>query len=209
MTQADKEKAITMALELKPESSDRAIANMIGCDHKTVAVHRKNAPTRPIPTGQFDHPGGSESSKSPANTMNPDDDLPPPLADDEPPTVAVDAVGNPLRSSAVKADFARAGEFARLAAQITCWKSFVRQKVRSGDRLFSRISATGWEPVIDNLRHFIDSAKPYGLCPHCRGSGCGLCHRLGWLTKGEWQATPEELRRALTEGIQDENEIKM
>lgn len=40
MTNADKAKAIQIALRLKPDQSDRSIAEHIGCDHKTVARGR-------------------------------------------------------------------------------------------------------------------------------------------------------------------------
>jgi hypothetical protein len=60
-TPADrKRRQILRAIEANPDASDRKIAEIAGCDHKTVAKYRGRAGELPAAGGEFPSDGGDE-----------------------------------------------------------------------------------------------------------------------------------------------------
>jgi hypothetical protein len=60
-TPADrKRRQILRAIEANPDASDRKIAELAGCDHKTVAKYRGRAGELPAASGDFPTDGGDE-----------------------------------------------------------------------------------------------------------------------------------------------------
>jgi hypothetical protein len=57
-----RKRIIARAIEANPGASDRAIAQIAGCDHKTVAAHRRdNGGEIPAITGEFPTPAGEDT----------------------------------------------------------------------------------------------------------------------------------------------------
>lgn len=55
------------------------------------------------------------------------------------------------------------------------------------------------------VQNELKTMQPYTCCRTCGGSGCNQCRLTGWIPKGVYDLTPDELRnRKITEELTDE-----
>lgn len=117
LSNADKRKAIGMALKLRPKATSREIARMVGCSHNTVESQRLEMGS----VGQIDQLNrrvGADGKSYPAHRDPPPDvpsDDPPPTipSDDTPPDVTGDETTRPTApappQNATRANVAKPG----------------------------------------------------------------------------------------------------
>ena len=219
-TTADKQKAVRLALALRPNLSDRKIAEHCGVDHKTVAALRAKASTGEIPqstirTGADGRTINTanigrrdsfrkEATQSPAEPSDPWHDSD---EGDEPaaaPVKRAEAKPEPLRDAtgtAVPDEIAEAfqdhkDEVNALLAIVGNARSAVMSK--EGESGYERgvfsILKAAFETVTSTLRQ---TAYPQAVCPYCSGSprACKPCEENGWVVKAHFESLPDILTK--------------
>ena len=209
-TNADKRRAVEMALKLKPNTTDRLIADHCGVDDHTVASARRltcgnSAPAMrtgrdgkqyPPPPQPLPKIGGVPKCPPPppqgvpANrTITP----PPP----PPPAVDKDALGNPIPDH-LAGLFKRCVEVSDVLRQI----SEARGAVRAGadDPLWAECDRQAAEAGLSTAYDAIKATTPYAVCPWCHGGpmqrDCLGCGGRGVVGKFRYDtAVPEELKK--------------
>jgi hypothetical protein len=202
-TNADKAKAVAMALEARPDLSDRAIAEHVGVHHDTVAAHRATigiSDSQPARTGKDGRTiNTAKIGKSPTETgVKPTpaaaevDDIP---FDDPPPampTRVVDQVGTVLEAG-VAGIYGRRAEITRLMSAVSDLKSAVTKAVEAEDPLFLPINLSQFQADCGNLHRALRAARPYAACPYCRQQGCDVCYGRGFVGEFAYRQAPAEM----------------
>jgi hypothetical protein len=218
-TTADKQKAVRLALELRPSLSDRAIAQHCGVDNKTVAIQRAKS-TEEIPQstirtgadgrtintaniGRRPEPR-AQATESPVEPSDPWEDS---EGEEEPaaaPVKAAAAKPEPLRDAtgtAVPDEIAEAyqdhkDEVNALLSSLSALKSETLRKegVDGYHRVQFRIIAAAFDTIASTLRL---SALPYAVCPYCVGKerDCQACRGTGFIGRAHYEVLPPELKR--------------
>jgi len=219
----DKAKAVKMALA-HPNGvgmSDRAIAEHVGVDHKTVARCRREMEStgevpqstkrtgrdgRTIETGAIGSTAEIPQSTTPDECNYEIDD-----ESEEPEAPRLDPNGFPWSDSAY-GDVLEFGAFRTYAAEL---RDIAKQVKRSNDTNYLT-TKFDFSALVASLRaaaRILESAAPYAMCD-CTGPGCERCQQSGWLTKAQYDlpqepevvdpAIPEELNTPAFLGAWDE-----
>ncbi len=219
MTNADKERAGKLALQMRPKASDRAIAAHVGVSDKTVAKNRSGAEiphlnrregrdgkTYPVPASSLDPNAYIDDSPPPVDDDPPPstDELLPPspavgvspaAAGDPPPPVETDRIGNPIPNDRIAEAFRRDHELTEWCVAVGRIKAAVLKSIEQQDPLYADLVGTQVQCDCDNLRRAIHFARPYAVCPYCGGEGCKVCHGRGWCNRITYKSAPHELKR--------------
>lgn len=225
-TNADKAKAVRLALALRPNLSDNKIAAHCGVDHKTVAAQRAKASTWEIPKstirtgadgrtintaniGRRPDPR-EEATQSPAEPSDPWHDS---EEGDEPAAAPVRRTGAPAKSQADDAPRDQRGraipadireDFADCTEEVRGWLRDLDAiaKPLLDETAPRRYPQAAWSEIaaaMNRIRSAVRyEALPYAVCPYCSGMGCKVCKDRGWIPRSTWQSVPPEL--AGTEG---------
>lgn len=216
-TNADKRRAVEMALGLRPDMSDRAIAEWCGVTHPFVAglrptgndyqsTTRTGRDGRTIDTsniGKREAP--SPAAPPPATAATPADDEDDATEEAGAPAVkdgAADAEDGPgptdeggvlLPEQAVEA-FALVPELRKACRAID---EASREIERLGKSPLGR--HINWQSAQQSLAAVKSSVwqrRPAHVCPYCRGgqADCQGCRGCGWVTAPTYKAAPPELR---------------
>ena len=180
---ADKRKAIRMALQERPDLSDRAIADHVGVSHPTVAKYRSEAENAgevenfTIRTGKNGvEQSGHKPDVDPATV---------PLGDDEPAEtdpVPRDAYGEALEPAVAEA-FRRKGELTGLMHRLSKVKTEVLAAAEDGDALFTPLTPSQFKADLENAYWQLKHCIPHAACPECRQIGCEVCRGLGYVSE--------------------------
>lgn len=217
-TNADKQKAVQMALQLHSDYSDRAIAAHVGVHHEMVAGPRrqlaesasstrigldgKRRPgTRPT-SGKAGGSGFQGSDIPPPPPPEPDEDAPPepeepPAAEpppDEPPTAPRDErnVGIPEERLAL---WARRQEVQDMLTALSRIRGALTKAQTEDDELFRPVNFSSAIAAVGQARAAIEVALRRYVCPMCQGDGCRLCKDTGLLGKFAWDTfVPREFK---------------
>lgn len=224
LTNADKVHAIMRAWTLKPHSSSRAIAELIGVSDHTVEAHRpvsgeknglgatktatcanahlKSPPAPPPParrTGkdgkQYPAPPPAKKGKPPKERTYPK--APKKGAPAQPAEDPVDEVGNPIPNAEIAKAFARAVELDEAARTISEIKVVAMKAIDAGDPLYRDMVKGSVEADCKNLRNQFTNARPHSVCPYCAGEKCKACKQRGWVNKQVFDNAPSEMKRML------------
>jgi hypothetical protein len=206
-TNADKARAVAMALAARPGLSDRAIAEHVGVSNHFVAA------CRPAPGGNGSHldkrtgldgkeyPATQKPAERPAKSTaappvgdlaDPDDipfETPGPAA----PTRVLDQLGTVLEPCVAKV-YRRRDEIARLMSAVSDLKTAVTKAVEAGDPLFLPINLSQFQADCGNLYRALRAARPYAACPYCRQQGCEACQGRGFVGEVVYSQAPEEMK---------------
>jgi hypothetical protein len=217
-TTADKQKAVRLALALRPNLSDSKIAKHCGVSDKTVAAQRAKMSGSEIPNLTDQRRLGldgkmyparrdsfrEEATQSPAEPSDPWHDSD---EGDEPaaaPAKRAGAKPEPLRDAtgtAVPDEIAEAfqdhkDEVNALLAIVGNARSAVMSKEgESGyERVVFSILKAAFETVTSTLRQ---TAYPQAVCPYCSGSprACKPCEENGWVVKAHFESLPDILTK--------------
>lgn len=201
-TNADKRRAVQMALAAHPDDSDRAIAEHVGVSNTLVGEIRaqlsesdsspepkprigRDGRTRKVPQ----KPAAAEPATPPAESTG--DEAPPatPQAHD------VDGIGRPIHPAA-KSALGAAWWFADVVKRTHMLKREVLDQVtRPGGRV---LNAQRIERLFKDLVSAIGGAAPVTSCPcheDCAAAKCKACKGTQYLTADEWKAVPAEFKR--------------
>jgi hypothetical protein len=223
-TTADKQKAVRLALELRPTLSDNKIAAHCGVSQpfvgkvrsETAATYNgykmdgrtavRNGVEYPINTaniGRRPEPS-AQATESPAEPSDPWEDS---EGEEEPaaaPAKRTAAKPEPLRDAtgtAVPDEIAEAYHDHKdavnaLLSSLSALKSETLRKegVDGYHRVQFRIIAAAFDTIASTLRL---SALPYAVCPYCVGKerDCQACRGTGFIGRAHYEVLPPELKR--------------
>ena len=207
---ADKAKAVHMALWARPGLSDRAIAEHVGVSPSTVEKYRSGLENEGL-VSNLDSRTGKDGRQRPAHPVDVDP-ASVPLGDDESPepepeaepegvdeadggggddeaevdALPVDPYGEVLEPAVAEA-FARKGELTGLMHNLSQVKSHVLKACdeRDGDPdpLYAPLMPAQFKADLANAYQALKACIPHAACPHCRQIGCDVCQGLGYVNK--------------------------
>jgi hypothetical protein len=200
LSNADKQRAVKLALKARPNESSRAIAEHIGVSHVYVEK-RRQVVTVTTSTKARTGRDGKQYPPTPAVAVGPGRyDMSPVIADDPPPVVSherppvKDQLGTIITVAQVADIFWRDDELVEITTALDRIKTAVLKQVEAKDPLFTCLTASAWKADITNTRNGINAARPYAVCPACEGKGCKDCQKRGWLNKLSYGAVPLDKR---------------
>jgi hypothetical protein len=208
MSPADRKRAVEMALKLKPEMSDDAIAEHVGVDRKTVLARRHQV----VQIGQPDHRIGKDGKRYPApppppprppqRPVTPASPPPPPPTPPKPPKPDNEASSGPKDHfgraipEALRPLWSRRDEVDALKTKISAVRVALRDAREASDPLYAGMpqDVLAW---LDNVYSELDNCKPHLVCPWCGGMSktCKMCRGpvRGFVSKFQYDtfALPE------------------
>jgi hypothetical protein len=204
-TNADKRKAVKMALELHSEMSDRAIAEHVGVDHKTVAALRETTSGGEIPHLQVPANQGNGQKSTPKPP------LPPPpkrvgldgksYAKPTPPAPKpkgpVDCIGREIPEN-VRPLWDQASALRVHIAAISRMRGEIRRAQEEQSAAFAEVQLNLVHAELNNLYTHMTVIEPYAVCPTCQGritTGCRTCYARGYISEFRWKtAIPQQTK---------------
>lgn len=209
-TNEDKRRAVTMALEDRPEASDALIADHCGVHVNTVAAVRRQVPQIVGPVERIGKDGKTyrippppPRNIPPPPSVTPTEPRrippPPPSTPPEPakPTGPVDAVGYPIPDH-LQGLFKRGAEVQALLGQISSIKGTLKRAEETGDVLYEDCRMQQAFAALQTAYDTIKATKPYVVCPWCKGvmsDQCRGCGKRGVLGEFRYDTTvPRELK---------------
>jgi hypothetical protein len=215
-TNADKRRAVEMALEDRPEASDRLIAEHVGVSLNTVTAARRQVPqfggpaervgvdskTYRIPLPPPRAPSEPVAPPLVARASPPPPPPPPPAPAPKPqgvhaPAVRLDEAGKPIPDYLVTL-FERGREVQELLTGLSRVRSTLRDAVASGDPLYLEVPHQQVMAALATAYDGLMATIPHAVCPYCHGQltqGCKGCGGRGAV--GEYRytnAVPRELK---------------
>ena len=217
-TNADKRKAVIKALELHPEMSDRAIAEHVGVDHKTVAICRPS--TGEIPQFQPVANQGSDQKETPKTPkLRPPPPppkrvgldgksrpLPPPPKVEKPAKAKepVDSIGRVIPEG-IRELWDVAASMRVYLSTISKLRGEIRRAQEDKSIVFAEVQLNFVHAELDNLYTHLGVTIPYAVCPTCQGQipkGCRLCVERGYISEHRWKtAVPKETKQIILASI--------
>lgn len=201
-TNADKRRAVEIALKLKPGVSSRFIAEHCGVGVDLVSSMRqvsdsdtsprtgKDGKTyppparRPVPTRQTD----PEAVEPPRVIARPVPSRPAPVA--EPPAV-LDNIGRPIPAHLLPL-WDRSQEVQDYLTTISRLRAALRGAAEEADELWAACNTSHALAHLDQAYATVKNAIPHTLCPVCQGAdpkvskGCTLCKGRGLISEFCW-----------------------
>ncbi len=216
-TNEDKQRAVVMALacatKMSPQPSSRQIAEHVGVDHKTVEKYRSQATLR------GSSPDGEERVRSDGrrvgrvNQLSGDPPLEEAGAEEPPPSVVVDELGQEITEPAIADAFrtwqplvaAAVAQLRGISAQFAAFDQ--EQKAAKSRFREARSYDYARTMVVEELKqlaHNLGAQAPFCVCPYCNGAPraadplkrCKGCWGGGWTDKSGWENAPPEKRAA-------------
>ncbi len=222
-TNADKIRAVEIALQLKPNASDRDIAAHVGVSHHTVAKVRQVGKCPPVPTGTLSPRIGKDGKNYPPQPPMVPDPGPtptePPQDEDEPPRVQAgpppstpppppappepepvkDKLGRPIPEHLVPL-WDRAREVQDGLTAISRVKCALEESQDQDDPLYAEVNHSATIAALNQAYTSLKTALPYTVCPSCQGAeqvskSCRLCKGRGFVSEFRWdRAVPKETK---------------
>lgn len=207
-TNADKRRAVEMALKMKPELSDRGLAEHVGVNSEMVGGVRRllsetdtriSPPERIGKDGRKYHVSDSDTSKSHASS----DDTPRSAKPPPPPKVRVfpkDTKGKEIPNGLIPL-WSRRDEVKGLINNLNEIKRVLKKAWDDKDPLYaggkmgrSPFDYQHAEAKLSMLINDLYAAYPVRVCPACKGETCRACCGLGLISDFYLKTIPESIR---------------
>jgi len=223
-TNADKRKAVQIALRLHPERSDGALAAHCGVSREFVLRVRRETKPQPVTGSQVEKRVGLDGRARSVPPRKPErgtrtaigplprpeerrsssnDGVPNrhPAAGDTTETGdkpgPVDEVGRRIPDSLLDL-WVRRQEVQDILTALSRVRVALREAQDGRDPLFSEIPFSSALAHLDQAYDAVQVAKPYAVCAFCQGHGCKACGNRGLLGKFRWDtAVPREHKEAV------------
>jgi hypothetical protein len=206
-TNADKQKAVRMALAQKPDASSRVIAEHVGVSHTFVdSARRQVATVATCPTENPNKRQGLDGKEYPARRIPPPPGNPPkpripppPMTPREvetaaeiknawdkaekstppqPKTARLDGVKKPIPDHLLPL-FDRGQEIQDILSDLSRIRGMLKRAEENGDPLFAEVNFNGVLAELQNVYAGIKSSAPYAVCPWCHGVITKGCRGCG------------------------------
>jgi len=157
---------------------------------KAVETARKDANGSPIVTAAHVAKVAKEAAKNGSVSTNVD-------TKPKEPKPVTDADGNPV-PLALQPLFKRAAEFEKLCTQLSDIAKAVGALAE--EAIGVHLHEQSIIADLNNVKQAIRFAKPYGVCPYCKGGGkykgdkCSSCKGVGFVGRSKLKAAPAEMR---------------
>lgn len=199
-TNADKRRAVEIALKEFPDSSDRVIADICAVSHPFVAEIAKGSGGN-VTTSNGKKPNKSQESepvkrkgkdgkkyKAPAR---PSASLPP-KRPEEPPAKTKDATNIEVPEEIVEYWDTTFSESQRLLTLVSEVRTRLKRAQESNEPAFRELKASfnGIVAHLDQVYADLKCVKPYAVCPECNGvktKGCEVCRGRGFISEFYWK----------------------
>ena len=203
-TNADKRRAVELALKEFSKLSDRAIAEMCCVSNNFVGdVRRQLSSDDSCPS---ENPNKTPLPPPPQVRVGRDGKerkLPPP------PQVNVPEVRRCHTGweipAAILPLWERAEEVQGLLSGLSTLRGILRKAEEEKDKVFAEVNFSSIKAHLDQAYADLKTAKPYAVCPTCLGKtpdNCALCKGRGFISEHRWNSVvPEEqkvMRKKLT-----------
>jgi hypothetical protein len=194
---ADKGRAVEIALKEWPNLTNRAIAELCGVNHRTVSAHR---PDIQNPGGEILHveneddpekkdtepsaQNGKSSSGTPLKRIGRDGKEYRVSSGPPPPKPKLDKVGKPIPDAIIPL-WNRADEFSG-AASISTLRGIIQKAQDENDLAFAELSFSSVQAHLDQAYADLKVVKPHAICPTCQGlnrTKCTMCKGRGFVSK--------------------------
>lgn len=220
-TNADKRKAVRMAMELEGGKSLQVLADHCGVHIDTVRAVKKE-----VESGGRNRP--PDHTETPTKVHNP----PPTIPSKNPPPEASSKIGPPpaprvtgkdgksypaakvpdrvkdLEGRYVPEDvldlWNRRQEAQDILSAISRLKSAVEKAQESQDKLFSLVHFNRVLILLKDLYSELLEARPHAVCPTCQGGGCNTCKGSGLVSKMVWERVPANYREEIAKLIREQ-----
>lgn len=200
MTRADKRACVEWLLDNGGKLTQTEVAEKAGVSRRTVAqiVADRKPETAQTPS----HSGGENVQTSHCSGGG---DAPPPKRDgqaqnapdtpksressnkaatekkeDEPAAPPKDAKGRTI-PPALREAWEKAAQFDAWSRQLTGIVREIKEFLENDKQMGAWFDHLTLGRDIANCKHALKFAKPYVVCPTCKGKGCGDCREAGWL----------------------------
>lgn len=165
-TNADKARAVTLAIAAKPDATYEAIASQCGVSVSMVASYF-------AAMQQVDN----------ANAA----------AREEPVVVQHERRAHPKAKARFEQRMAEAeARIGTVLQELARVQDLVTELVEQEHGAY--INAQSVLSDLANASSALQHARPYKPCPVCGGEGCETCRMLGWVSKKQWQLIPAAMR---------------
>jgi hypothetical protein len=184
MSNADKAKAVGIALKTFPDKTDQVVADRVGVHRNTVAKYRH--PTCTNCASRTGRDGRKINTSKIGKAKRP----------------LVDQVGRDLMAlDCAKADrireaFRRRDQVTTLMSDLSQIKTFVIASAGEGDELFAALNVSAFQADLSNAYRSLRAVRPHAVCPYCGGRGCQACGDRGWVGEFVYGQAPAEMREA-------------
>jgi hypothetical protein len=176
-TNEDKQKAVKIALKMKPDMSDRMLAQHCGVSPSTVGNTRKQVSkldTSPQKTTKREGLDGNAYKIPP---------VPAPLEEVKKP---VDKLGRNIPDVCMGI-WDRRGEIQEYLTMLSKIRSRVNKAFDDRDVLFGNVNDQTLKASLDRAYGSMKTAMPYAVCPMCQGHGsCRVCKDKGMVSQFMW-----------------------
>jgi hypothetical protein len=202
-TNDDKRKCVGIALQLKPNLSDRAIAEHCGVGHPLVAEIRRQVEEIP-PDSQLGPRTGKDGKKyppPPSRRFGPPPTDPPRIHAGPPPEPEPvrDRIGRAIPDPLVEL-WNRAQEVQDWLTALSRVKCALERAQKEEDQLYSEVNHSATLAALDQAYTGLKVALPYTVCPTCQGkvsNTCRLCKGRGLISEFRWDRVVSKETKAL------------
>lgn len=218
-TNADKFKAVKMALQLRPETSDSALSDHCGASHTFVAEIRKQVatvatcyrigkdgkqyalPTKRVagkglgPPPRSDEKGRADVTDQTDDTVEESGGVPPSpeeVPEEKPEEKKAKCLVDEMGRRIpdfLKHLWSRRGEVQEMLSALSKVRVALRKAQDCDDPLFSEVPYSSALAHLDQAFDAVQVAKPYAVCAFCQGHGCKACGKRGLLGKFRWDVS--------------------
>ena len=201
-TNADKRRAVEIAVQEFGKLSDLALAEMCAVNRELVAEVRKahlldssRSAIPPVPQTRIGRDGVERRLPPPpmqrrastdANGSEAKPAVKPPLP--LPPSQILDGTGWPIPTQLIPL-WQRAGEVQEMLTALSRVKGALRSAQENKDKLFAEVNFSSALSQLDQAWTDIKTAKPFAVCPTCQGQlpdQCTLCKGRGLISEHRW-----------------------
>lgn len=197
-TNADKRRAVEIALELRPSMADRAIADY--CKVSDWLVSQCRQVQKHAPQVQVQAPVGKPYTPPPPTKKRTGKDGK--AYPSTPKAVELDGVGREIPETLLPLWRRRSEINEHLSAL-----SRLRVSIRSaeGDPLWAEVNTSALLANIDAAYTSVKTAVRHAVCPTCQGimtTGCKLCFGTGLISEFRWERTvPQETKDLILKNL--------
>ena len=210
-TNDDKRKATMMALTLRPDLSDEALALHCGVSHTFVGQMRRQVAT--VATSKDEKPNKTAISAPPTRRTGVDGKsypvrpsspptLPPPPSRPPAPrpgpkTGQVDETGHPIPDHLLPL-WERRGEVESVLTHLSEVRVAIDRAQEAGDPLFAELNTSAAMANLNTTYDMIKATKPHAVCPWCHGTlsdQCRACRGRGMIGSFSWGRAPKKLKK--------------
>lgn len=165
------------------KKSVRAIAEQVGCGKTYVHKMRQKF------FGESESEPDTDDETTKGKPEKPTDEKKEP--EREPKSPMVDCLGNKIPARLNDYWLSRAA-ISKQVQILEGIKNVIAHSIENSEPTYTKMSFANFKATYEKLHDIMCNAKPYAICPYCRGKLCDKCHHFGFVTEAVWKIIPRE-----------------